>query len=135
MPKMFAEEDLDAFQRLRCAFDPQGLANPGKVMPTPRLCGEVPGPYREHPLEAAGLAERRPSPTDRRARVIAVTAAGRRKVREAEEIAARVHEDVLAALPAKQRQVFLDALVRLVSGRLAEPAECASPPRRRAPRG
>ena len=40
-----------AFQRLRCAFDPGGLANPGKVMPTPRLCGEVPGPYREHPLE------------------------------------------------------------------------------------
>ena len=46
MPKMFAEEDLDAFQRLRCAFDPAGLANPGKLMPTPRLCGEVPGPYR-----------------------------------------------------------------------------------------
>ena len=38
--------------------DPDGLANPGKVMPTPRLCGEVPGPYRQHPLEAAGLAER-----------------------------------------------------------------------------
>ena len=58
MPKMFAEADLDAFQRLRCAFDPAGLANPGKVMPTPRLCGEVPGVYRQHPLEAAGLAER-----------------------------------------------------------------------------
>jgi glycolate oxidase len=58
MPKMFSEADLDAFQRLRCAFDPDGLANPGKVMPTPRLCGEVPGPYRQHPLEKAGLAER-----------------------------------------------------------------------------
>jgi glycolate oxidase len=58
MPKMFAEPDLEAFQKLRCAFDPDGLANPGKVMPTPRLCGEVPGPYRQHPLEAAGLAER-----------------------------------------------------------------------------
>jgi len=58
MPKMFAEPDLDAFQRLRCAFDPAGLANPGKLMPTPRLCGEVPGPYRRHPLEVAGLAER-----------------------------------------------------------------------------
>jgi len=58
MPKMFDESDLDAFQRLRCAFDPAGLANPGKVMPTPRLCGEVPGPYRRHPLEVAGLAER-----------------------------------------------------------------------------
>ena len=58
MPKMFEEPDLATFQRLRCAFDPDGLANPGKVMPTPRLCGEVPGPYRQHPLEAAGLAER-----------------------------------------------------------------------------
>jgi glycolate oxidase len=58
MPSMFTEPDLDAFQRLRCAFDPAGLANPGKVMPTPRLCGEVPGPYREHPLERAGVAER-----------------------------------------------------------------------------
>ncbi|MBV9213260.1 MAG: FAD-binding protein [Actinobacteria bacterium] len=58
MPQMFGEGDLEAFQRLRCAFDPAGLANPGKVMPTPRLCGEVPGPYRQHPLEAAGVAER-----------------------------------------------------------------------------
>ena len=51
MPKMFAEEDLDAFQRLRCSFDPAGLANPGKLMPTPRLCGEVPGPV---PAASAG---------------------------------------------------------------------------------
>jgi glycolate oxidase len=58
MPRMFGDADLRAFQRLRCAFDPQQLANPGKVMPTPRLCGEVPGPYRRHPLEEAGLAER-----------------------------------------------------------------------------
>ena len=58
MTKMFAEPDLDAFQRLRCAFDPAQLANRGKVMPTPRLCGEVPGPYRQHPLERAGVAER-----------------------------------------------------------------------------
>jgi glycolate oxidase len=27
------------------------------VFPTPRLCGEVPGPYRVHPLQKAGLAE------------------------------------------------------------------------------
>jgi glycolate dehydrogenase FAD-linked subunit len=58
MPSMFEEPDLATFQRLRCAFDPDGLANPGKVMPTPRLCGEVPGPYRRHPLEVAGVAER-----------------------------------------------------------------------------
>src|SRR5204863_3911656 len=33
MPRLFEEPDLAAFQRLRCAFDPGGLANPGKVMP------------------------------------------------------------------------------------------------------
>ena len=41
-------------QRVRAAFDPDGLCNPGKVFPTPRLCGERPGAYRPHPLEAAG---------------------------------------------------------------------------------
>jgi glycolate oxidase len=58
MPKMFTDDDLDLMQRVRRAFDPQGLCNPKKVFPTPRLCGEVPGPYRRHPVEAAGLAER-----------------------------------------------------------------------------
>jgi glycolate oxidase len=58
MPAMFSDADLSVFQRLRCAFDPEQRANPGKVMPTPRLCGEVPGPYRRHPLEQAGVAER-----------------------------------------------------------------------------
>lgn len=58
MAKMFTPDDLDAMQRVRCAFDPRSLCNPGKVFPTPRLCGEVPGPYRAHPVERAGLAER-----------------------------------------------------------------------------
>ena len=58
MPLMFGEDDIAAMQRLRRAFDPRGLANPGKLFPTPRLCGEVPGPYRAHPLEKAGLADR-----------------------------------------------------------------------------
>jgi glycolate dehydrogenase FAD-linked subunit len=58
MPKLFGSSDLAVMQRLRDAFDPDGLANPGKVLPTPRLCGEVPGPYRAHPLERAGVAER-----------------------------------------------------------------------------
>jgi glycolate oxidase len=58
MPLMFDEPDLEAMKRLRGGFDPAGLANPGKVFPTPRLCGEVPGPYRANPLELAGLAER-----------------------------------------------------------------------------
>ena len=58
MPRMFSEVDLSLMKRVRSAFDPRGLCNPGKVFPTPRLCGEVPGPYRAHPAERAGLAER-----------------------------------------------------------------------------
>jgi glycolate oxidase len=58
MPKMFSDEDLEAMLRVRSAFDPAGIANPGKVFPTPRLCGERPGPYRPHPLEEAGVVER-----------------------------------------------------------------------------
>ena len=43
MPKMFSADDLDTMQLVRCAFDPAHLCNPGKIFPTPRLCGEVPG--------------------------------------------------------------------------------------------
>jgi glycolate oxidase len=58
MPKMFAEPDLATMQRLRCAFDPRHLANPAKVFPRLRLCGDRPGEYIPHPLETAGVAER-----------------------------------------------------------------------------
>jgi glycolate oxidase len=58
MAEMFAPADLDTMQLVRCAFDPSNICNPDKVFPTPRLCGEVPGPYREHPVERLGLAER-----------------------------------------------------------------------------
>ena len=58
MPRMFSQRDLQTFERLRRAFDPAGICNPGKVIPTPRLCGEVPGPYRVHALERIGVAER-----------------------------------------------------------------------------
>jgi MarR family transcriptional regulator, transcriptional regulator for hemolysin len=67
-------------------------------------------------LEAAGLAERRPSATDRRARVVVVTRAGAAKVRQAEAIAARIHADVLEALPPGERQALLDGLARLAAG-------------------
>jgi glycolate oxidase len=56
--KMFSETDLDTMKLVRTAFDPTGICNPEKVFPTPRLCGEVPGPYKQHPAERAGLAER-----------------------------------------------------------------------------
>ncbi len=58
MPRMFGPDDLDTMQLLRCAFDPAGLCNPGKIFPTPRMCGEVPGVRRgPHPLVASGQAE------------------------------------------------------------------------------
>jgi glycolate dehydrogenase FAD-linked subunit len=54
---MFSEPDLATMQLVRCAFDPDSIANPDKVFPRPRLCAEKPGPYTPHPLESAGIAE------------------------------------------------------------------------------
>ncbi|MBI3819069.1 MAG: FAD-binding protein [Planctomycetes bacterium] len=42
MPLVFGAGELDAFANLRRAFDPDGLMNPGKVMPA-ALCGEIAG--------------------------------------------------------------------------------------------
>ncbi|OIV36636.1 FAD-binding oxidoreductase [Mangrovactinospora gilvigrisea] len=58
MPRMFSETDLAVMARVRDAVDRDGLCNPGKVLPTPRLCGERIGPYRAHVVEEAGLGER-----------------------------------------------------------------------------
>ncbi|GAB3446385.1 FAD-linked oxidase C-terminal domain-containing protein [Phycicoccus ginsengisoli] len=58
MPRMFTDDDLDTMQLVRCAFDPDSISNPGKVFPTPRLCGERPGRHQgAHPLAEAGMAE------------------------------------------------------------------------------
>jgi DNA-binding MarR family transcriptional regulator len=85
-------------------------------------------------LEAAGLAERRPSPRDRRARVIGVTEAGRRKAAEADAVIHELHADVLGALPRGEREAFVSALQRLVRERLSERVDTALPVRRRAVR-
>ena len=61
-------------------------------------------------LERRGLAERRPSTTDRRARIIAVTEKGRLAAEEAQRIVDRVHADALGALPAESRAAFVEAL-------------------------
>lgn len=41
MSQMFTEVDLETMQYVREVFNPQGLANPGKLFPTPRTCGEA----------------------------------------------------------------------------------------------
>lgn len=81
-------------------------------------------------LERAGLAQRRASTTDRRARIVTVTVAGKRKVAQADEIVARVNADVLSTLPARERQAFTTALKRLVDVRLSTPVQCERAVRR-----
>ncbi|NUS09981.1 MAG: winged helix-turn-helix transcriptional regulator [Streptomyces sp.] len=81
-------------------------------------------------LERAGLAERVPSPTDRRARIIRVTPAGAEVVSAGQAIVDRVHQDVLDALPDAERTAFVSALNRLATGHLAAPVECPEVVRR-----
>jgi glycolate oxidase len=59
MPFIFSAADLALMQRLKNAFNPRGLCNPGKVFPTKKSCVEVgPVAYRPHPIEEKGLAQR-----------------------------------------------------------------------------
>jgi glycolate oxidase len=41
MPDMFTEADLETMQYVKASFNPKGLANPTKIFPTPRTCGEA----------------------------------------------------------------------------------------------
>ncbi|MFH8756219.1 MarR family winged helix-turn-helix transcriptional regulator [Streptomyces atroolivaceus] len=81
-------------------------------------------------LESAGLAERRPSGRDRRARIIAVTEEGARIAVRSQEIVDRVHREALAALPGTDREALLRTLNQLATGHLATPAESPRPVRR-----
>jgi glycolate oxidase len=58
MGEAFGENDLDAMNAVRCAFDSRRLFNPGKVFPTPRICGDRPGAYVPHATELSERAGR-----------------------------------------------------------------------------
>jgi glycolate oxidase len=58
MGETFSDDDLETMNYVRCAFDPERVFNPGKVFPTPRLCGDRPGTYVAHSTEVAGEAGR-----------------------------------------------------------------------------
>ncbi|KJK42054.1 MarR family transcriptional regulator [Lentzea aerocolonigenes] len=83
-------------------------------------------------LESAGYAERKPSPTDRRARVVVVTEKGRAIVGKADQVVADVYASVLDCLPVDEREGLVGGLTRLVEGRLSTPMPCEKPPRKRA---
>ena len=80
-------------------------------------------------LEKAGYAERKPSTTDRRARIIAVTEAGAAIAAAGQQIVDRVHAEALDALTAAQRKTFVESVTTLVDGPLATPVT-AQPVRR-----
>jgi glycolate oxidase len=58
MSLIFTEADLDFMRRLREAFNPRNLCNPGKIFPSRKACGESGPAYRPHPIEEKGLAQR-----------------------------------------------------------------------------
>lgn len=81
-------------------------------------------------LEKAGLAVRRPSSTDRRARIIAVTEKGAQVARQSQEIVDGVHKAALDALGEGEGQALVRAMNRLVTGHLATPVEAPQGARR-----
>jgi glycolate oxidase subunit GlcD len=48
LPLIFSETDMDTMLRVRAAFDPSGLCNPCKIIPTSRSCGEARGARRQN---------------------------------------------------------------------------------------
>jgi DNA-binding MarR family transcriptional regulator len=76
-------------------------------------------------MERRGLASRTMSPTDRRVRVVAVTAKGRSLLARADALVQATYDDVLAALTPTQRAAFVSSLTRLVDGPLAAPFHMA----------
>ncbi|MEV6954071.1 MarR family transcriptional regulator [Streptomyces sp. NPDC051183] len=81
-------------------------------------------------LEEAGLAERRPSTKDRRARIIAVTQEGAEVAVRSQRIVDQVHADAVASLAPADRQALLRGLALLASGDLEAPSESPRPARR-----
>jgi MarR family transcriptional regulator, lower aerobic nicotinate degradation pathway regulator len=72
-------------------------------------------------LEAAGLAERRLRPTDRRAREVVITPKGRRALKRARQLALQVEDDVLHGLTASERRQLLTLLRRALGSAPPQP--------------
>jgi DNA-binding MarR family transcriptional regulator len=84
-------------------------------------------------LAEAGYAERRVSSKDRRARVVAVTPAGKRVLHRAHGVAGEVIDRVLGELDEPRRAALVDALQILTAGALSTPSHTAPQRRRQVP--
>ena len=72
-------------------------------------------------LESAGLARRRPSATDRRAREIAITPKGRRLLQRSRRMISQLEDEVLAGLTAEERSELVRLLRRALESAPAQP--------------
>src|ERR671914_2128856 len=72
-------------------------------------------------LESAGLARRRPSATDRRAREIAITPKGRRLLQRSRRMISETEDEVLAGLTAEERSELVTLLRRALESAPAQP--------------
>ena len=72
-------------------------------------------------LEGAGLAKRRPSPRDRRAREVVITAKGRRLLERARRLIHQVDDEVLGGLSAAERKQLTGLLRRALESAPAQP--------------
>lgn len=57
LPLIFSADDMDTMLRVRAAFDPTGLCNPGKIIPTSRSCGEARGARAQRGAMGRGNGE------------------------------------------------------------------------------
>jgi DNA-binding MarR family transcriptional regulator len=72
-------------------------------------------------LESAGLATRRPSAEDRRAREIAITPKGRRLLKRARRLIAQAENEVLGGLSPEERRELKALLRRALDSAPAQP--------------
>jgi DNA-binding MarR family transcriptional regulator len=72
-------------------------------------------------LESAGLAKRRPSATDRRARELAITPKGRRLLQRSRRMISETEDEVLAGLTAEERGELVSLLRRALESAPAQP--------------
>ena len=72
-------------------------------------------------LERAGLAERRPHPQDRRARVVVITPKGRRTVERGRALAREVEDTILQGLASDERRQLMKLLRKALSSAPPQP--------------